>query len=196
MQNFIPNESYKMEAIIGLDSKIIEEVCNNLIKGGEFVVPANYNYSLQTVISGNDNAVNKAVEILREKGAKKIVELKTSGPFHTKKLMQAKEKFAEELEKVEFKLGTIPVIKNIDGTVYTKEDNIKEILANHIISPVRFDKTIKTMQNEKIDTYIEIGPGKALSGFVRKENKDAKIMQVSNLETLNKTVEEIKNVSQ
>lgn len=186
MQNNVPNEEFKMAAVIGLDSKKIEEVCNDI---DGFVVPANYNYSNQTVISGNKGAVEQAIDKLKDSGARKVVELKTSGPFHTKKLIDAKKEYEKELEKVELKTGTIPVIKNIDGNMYNKEDNIKQILSNHIISPVRFDKTIKTMENEKIDTYIEVGPGKTLTGFVKKENKEANVLNIFDLETLESALE-------
>lgn len=186
MQNNVPNEEFKMAAVIGLDSKKIEEVCNDI---DGFVVPANYNYSNQTVISGNKGAVEQAIDKLKDAGARKVVELKTSGPFHTKKLIDAKKEYEKELEKVELKAGTIPVIKNIDGNMYNKEDNIKQILSNHIISPVRFDKTIKTMENEKIDTYIEVGPGKTLTGFVKKENKEANVLNIFDLETLESALE-------
>ena len=116
--------------------------------------------------------------------------LKTSGPFHTEKLSKAKEKFAKELEKVSFKVGTIPVIKNIDGNFYNENDNIKAILQNHMVSPVRFDKTIAKMQENEIDTYIEVGPGKALSGFVRKENKEAKVYSIQKVEDLQNLLKE------
>lgn len=186
MQNNIPNEEFKMAAVIGLDSKKIEEVCNNI---DGFVVPANYNYSNQTVISGNKSAVEQAIDKLKDAGAKKVVELKTSGPFHTKKLIDAKKEYEKELEKIEFKIGSVPVIKNIDGNIYTKDDNIKQILSNHIISPVRFDKAIKTMENEKVNTYIEVGPGKTLTGFVKKENKEANVINVFDVETLENVLE-------
>ena len=88
--------------------------------------------------------------------------------------------------------GKVPVIKNIDGSIYTNNDNMKEILAKHIVSPVRFDKAIKLMEDNDIDTYIEIGPGRALSGFVKKENKEANVMNVCDIETLNKVLEYIK----
>lgn len=189
MGNKIPNEEYKMAAVMGVESSIIEETCRK-VEG--FVVPANYNYSGQTVISGNTEAVEKAIELLKEKGARKIVELKTSGPFHTKKLEEAKLAFSQELEKATFSIGEVPVIKNIDGTTYQKEDNIQEILANHIVSPVRFDKIIQKMDEEGIDTYIEIGPGKALSGFVKKENKEAAVYNICDMESLEKLLEEIK----
>lgn len=186
MQNNIPNEEFKMAAVIGLNSKTIEDICKN-IEG--FVVPANYNYSNQTVISGNKEAVEKAIEELNKAGARKIVELNTSGPFHTEKLIAAKYAYEKELENIEFKIGKVPVIKNIDGSIYNKDDDMKNILANHIISSVRFDKTIKLMLEAGIDTYIEIGPGKTLTGFVKKENKEANIINVSNVETLENALE-------
>lgn len=192
MENNIPNEEYKMAAIIGLDSNVIEDTCKEVRNNGKFVVPANYNYSNQTVISGNKEAVEEAMKMLKEKGARKIVELKTSGPFHTEKLQEAKELFEKELEKANFSKGTVPVIKNIDGTLYNENDNIKEILAKHIISPVRFDKEIKLMQEINIDTYIEIGPGKALSGFVKKENKEANVMNICDVDTLESVIQKIK----
>ena len=169
MGNNVPDEEYKMVAVIGLESSKIEEVCKEIQEQGGFVVPANYYYSEQTVLSGNKEAVEQAMEKLQQKGAKRVVELKTSGPFHTKKLQKAKELYEKELEKVEFKVGSVPVIKNIDGTIYSEADNIKEILANHIISPVRFDKAIKLMLQAGVEEFIEVGPGKALTGFVKKE---------------------------
>ena len=172
MGNLLPKEEYSMAAIIGLQSEKIEEICKNVAKQtNEFIVPANYNYANQTVISGNEKAVEIAMEELKKAGAKRAVKLKTSGPFHTIKLEEAKKAYEKELEKVTFNINTengIKVIKNIDGTFYNKTDNIKEILANHIISPVRFDKAIELMKKEKIEQYIEIGPGKTLTGFVRK----------------------------
>ncbi len=192
MGTCVPKEEFKMAAVIGAQSSIIEKVCENLNKKGMFVVPANYNYSGQTVISGNKAAVEEATKLLNDEGIRKIIELKTSGPFHTEKLLEAKQLFEKELEKVSFMEGKVPVIKNIDGSIYTNNDNMKEILAKHIVSPVRFDKAIKLMEDNDIDTYIEIGPGRALSGFVKKENKEANVMNVCDIETLNKVLEYIK----
>ena len=192
MGTCVPKEEFKMAAVIGAQSSIIEKVCENLNKKGMFVVPANYNYSGQTVISGNKAAVEEATKLLNDEGIRKIIELKTSGPFHTEKLLEAKQLFEKELEKVSFMEGKVPVIKNIDGSIYTNNDNMREILAKHIVSPVRFDKAIKLMEDNDIDTYIEIGPGRALSGFVKKENKEANVMNVCDIETLNKVLEYIK----
>ena len=173
MANLLPKEQYSMAAIIGIESKKIEEKCKEIAeKTGLFIVPANYNYANQTVISGNDQAIDQAMTELKEIGAKRTIKLKTSGPFHTKKLEKAKEAYEKELEKVKFNMenaeGKIKVIKNIDGTIYKKTDNIKQILANHIINPVRFDKAIELMKSEGIEQYLEIGPGKALTGFIKK----------------------------
>lgn len=162
MGNLIPDSEYEMAAVIGLDSSKIEEICNELKNQGKFVVPANYNCSSQTVVSGEKEAVEEAIEKLKSAGAKRVIPLKTSGPFHTEKLIEASKAFEKELENVNFNLDEekVKVIKNIDGTYYNKNDNIKEILVKHIISPVRFDKAIKLMSDENIDEYIEIGPRK------------------------------------
>ncbi len=189
MGNYIPDEKYLMAAVIGLDSKKIEEVCDKIREDGKFVVPANYNCSVQTAISGEEKAVEEAMEKLKEAGAKRVIPLKTSGPFHTVKLERAKEAYEKELENVKFNSGNIKVIKNIDGTFYNDDDNVKEILANHIISPVRFDKAMKLMENEGVEEYVEIGPGKTLTGFVKKENKEANTFNINSLESLRNYLE-------
>ena len=189
MANLLPKEEYSMAAVIGLDSKKIEEVCEKIRENGKFVVIANYNCSIQTVISGESSAIDEAIEKLGEIGAKRVVKLKTSGPFHTIKLEKAKQEYKKELEKIEFNKGKVKVIKNIDGTFYNENDNICEILADHIISPVRFDKTIELMNKEKVDEYIEIGPGKTLTTFIKKDNKLAKTFNISTVADLEKYIE-------
>ena len=190
MGNLIPDEEYSMAAVIGLDSTKIEEICNELKESGKFVVPANYNCSTQTVVSGEKEAVEIAIEKLKETGAKRVIPLKTSGPFHTEKLIEAKNAYEKELENVTFNKGNVKVIKNLDGNYYNEEDNVKEILAKHIISSVRFDRAIKLMQEENVDEYVEIGPGRTLTGFVRKDNKEAKTYNINSLESLEKYLEE------
>ena len=196
MGNLLPKEEYAMAAIIGLEVNKIEEICKKLNEQGKFVVPANYNCSVQTAISGETNAIDEAIELLKQAGAKRAIKLKTSGPFHTVKLQEAKNTYEKELEKYEsnFRIENcenIKVIKNLDGNYYTKNDNIKEILAKHIISPVRFDKAIKLMENEEIEEYVEIGPGKVLTGFIKKDNKEAKVYNINNLETLENYINNI-----
>ncbi len=192
MGNLLPDEEFAMAAVIGMDSIKIEEVCQEISKEGKFIVPANYNCTLQTVISGEKNAIEEAITKLKEAGAKRVIPLKTSGPFHTVKLEKAKEAYEKELEAIEFKKGNVKVIKNIDGTYYSEKDNMKDILSRHIISSVRFDKAIRLMQEENVDEYIEIGPGRTLTGFIKKDNKEAKTYNINNLESLENYLKEEK----
>ena len=186
MGNKVEPGNYSMAAIIGLESKIIEQVCAEIAAKGMFISPANYNYSGQTVISGDEEAINLAIEALKEKGAKRALKLATGGPFHTTKLNEAKELYTEKLKEVKFNTEApkAKVIKNLDGTFYNENDDMVDVLSRHIVSSVRFDKAIKTMQDYGIDTYVEIGPGKTLTGFVRKENKEANLVNINSLETL------------
>ena len=163
-----------MAAIMGLENSKVEEICNSIKSG--FVTPANYNYVGQIVISGEEKAV----------------QLKTSGPFHTIKLKEASEELGKELEKININNSEKQVIKNIDGKPYTEQDDIKEILKKHIISPVHFDKAIDTMLKMGIDTFIEIGPGKTLSGFIKRTNKEVKVLNINNLASLEETLNYLK----
>lgn len=194
MGNKVEPGNYSMAAIIGLDSKIIEEVCEEIAEKGMFISPANYNYSGQTVISGDEEAINLAIDALKEKGAKRALKLATGGPFHTTKLNKAKELYTGKLKEVNFntKAPKAKVIKNLDGTFYNENDDMVDVLSRHIVSSVRFDKAIKTMQDYGIDTYVEIGPGKTLTGFVRKENKEANVVNINSVETLEAFLDSLK----
>ena len=191
MQDLAPKGDWAMAAIIGLEDDKVEEACNKVEKG--FVRAVNYNCPGQVVVSGEKEAVLQAMEIAKELGARKAIELKTSGPFHTEKLKEASEALRKELEKVQFSECKIPVIKNLDGTPYTKNDNKVEILANHVINPVKFRKSIETMIEMGIDTFVEIGPGKTLSGFVKKvakeKNIELNVLNIENVETLENVLE-------
>ena len=194
MEHEVEPGNYSMAAIIGLDSKIIEDVCNEIAKKGMFISPANYNYSGQTVISGDEEAINIAMEELKEKGAKRALKLQTGGPFHTIKLNKAKELYTEKLKEVKFNKESqkAKVIKNLDGTFYNENDDMVDILSRHIVSSVRFDKAIKTMQDNGIDTFVEIGPGRALTGFVKKEIKGANAININSVETLDNFLSTLK----
>lgn len=196
MQHSVAEGEFQMVAVIGLESSKIEEICKQMQEKGKFVVPANYNYSMQTVLSGTKQEVEEIQEILKQNGAKKVIPLKTSGPFHTEKLEKAKQEYQKELEKITFLQGdpNIKVIKNMDGTYYTGQDDFVKILTNHIVSPVRFDKAIKDMEQEGIEQYIEIGPGKALTGFIKKENREANTVCINDKESLEKFLKESEEI--
>ena len=156
MQNLLPEGDWQMAAIMGMSEEQVNDVCKSVKSG--FVVPANYNCIGQIAISGEKTAVLEAEQIAKEMGAKKVRILKTAGPFHTEKLYDSSNALRKELEKVTINKFSTKVIKNIDGEVYKDTDDIREILAKHIISPVRFSKTLENMMLNGIDTFVEIGP--------------------------------------
>lgn len=190
MQECIPDGEWRMAAIIGLEDSVVENVCKEI---DGFVKCANYNCPGQLVIAGEKLAVEKVCTKLTEAGARKTIMLNVTAPFHTAQLTEAKENLAKALEKVEFKAFEIPIIKNIDGTPYKEEDSKVEILSNHIVSSVRWKESVEYMIANGIDTFIELGPGKTLSGFVKKINKDVKVYNVENIETYEKLLEALVN---
>lgn len=194
MQELAPKGEWAMAAIIGLEDDKVEEACSKVTEG--FVRAVNYNCPGQVVVSGEKVAVTKAMENAKALGARKAVELKTSGPFHTEKLQEASKALKKELEKITFAPCQLPVIKNLDGTPYVEEDNMVEILANHVMCPVKFRKSVETMLAMGIDTFAEIGPGKTLSGFVKKVAKekelDVTVLNIENVETLESALQQLK----
>lgn len=194
MQNLAPKGNWAMAAIIGLEDNKVEEACKNVTNG--FVKAVNYNCPGQVVVSGEKETVAKAMENAKELGAKRVIELKTSGPFHTEKLQAASIELKKELEKIDFKDFNIPIIKNLNGEEYKKEDNMVEILSNHVVNPVKFGKSIEKMLEMGVDTFIEIGPGKTLSGFVKKVckklEKEVNVFNIENVETLENTLQALK----
>ncbi len=192
MQNYIPQGNWKMAAILGLDENSVIEACKEVKEG--FVVPANFNTIGQIVISGDEKAVIKAGEIAKEKGAKKVSVLNTAGPFHTAKLDKCSEKLKEELQKTNINKKDSKVVKNIDGKQYTASDDVVDVLSRHIMNPVKFTEDLKAMYEEGIRTFIEIGPGKTLSGFVKrmKFEEEIKIMNIFNCGTLEEVIKEVK----
>ena len=192
MQNLLPEGEWQMAAIMGMSEEQVEEVCQK-VKAG-FVVPANFNSEGQIVISGDKDGVLEVEQIAKEMGAKKVRVLNTAGPFHTSKLINASDALREELKKVNINKFDKKVIKNLDGEIYKDTDDIKDILAKHIVNPVRFSQTLKNMIDEGIDTFIEIGPGKTLSGFVKRTPADneVKILNINNVSSLEETLKVLK----
>ena len=195
MQELAPEGDWLMAAVIGLEDDELKKVCDQVKSG--FVRAVNYNCPGQVVVSGERAAVQEAMGLAKEVGARKVVELKTSGPFHTEKLKEASEELEKELSKIEFHEGNIQVIKNFDGKAYEQGDDMVQILANHVINPVKFRKSIETMLEMGVDTFVEVGPGKTLSGFVKKVCKEkeveAKSLNIESVETLENALEILRN---
>ena len=190
MQNLVPDGEWAMAAVLGLEDTVVENVCKEVKNG--FVVPANYNCPGQVAISGDKTGVAEAIEKMKEAGAKRCIELKTAGPFNTEKLKKASDELKKELEKIEINIPKIQTIKNIDAKPYLQEDDMKQILANHVINPVRFSDTIKYMIENGVDTFVEIGPGKVLTGFVKKVDKTVTCININNVASLESAIEILK----
>lgn len=174
-----------MTAVLGLDGEKINEICE-ATEG--IVTVANYNCPGQIVITGEEKAVAAAAEKLSAAGAKRCVPLKVSGPFHSALLKGAGEKLGEELKNIELRNPSIPYISNVNATDVNDKAPIKELLQNQVSNSVCWQQTIEKMIADGVDTFIEIGPGKTLSGFMRKINKDVKCINIDKVEDLEKLV--------
>jgi len=191
MQEAVPQGVGTMAAILGLDENIIREVCKECSKLG-VVEPANLNCTGQTVIAGEIKAVEAACEKCREKGALKAIMLTVSGPFHTSMLEPAAEKLDEELKNIDIQDLSVPVITNVTGDVIEDKEKIKPYLKRQVMSTVLFEKSIRKMMDMGVDIFIEIGPGKVLSGFVKKINRKALVLNVQDVKSLESTLEKLK----
>ena len=187
MEEAAPAGSGKMVAVLNAEVSLIEEVCQEASAIG-VVSPANYNTPSQIVIGGEVAAVDKAVELLKDAGVKRLIPLNVSGPFHTALLKPASERLAEVLETVEFSDFVRPLVGNTEATVMEKA-RVKELLTRQVMEPVRFYDSIATMQKAGVTEFIEIGPGKVLSGFIKKIDKSADVRQVEDVESLNALLE-------
>ena len=187
MEEAAPAGSGKMVAVLNAEVSLIEAVCQEASAIG-VVSPANYNTPSQIVIGGEVAAVDKAVELLKDAGVKRLIPLNVSGPFHTALLKPASERLAEVLETVEFSDFVRPLVGNTEATVMEKE-RVKELLTRQVMEPVRFYDSIAKMQEAGVTEFIEIGPGKVLSGFIKKIDKSADVRQVEDVESLNALLE-------
>ncbi|WP_213495427.1 ACP S-malonyltransferase [Lactococcus formosensis] len=179
MTEAAPTGSGKMVAVMNTEAALIEEICEQASERG-IVSPANYNTPAQIVIGGQAEAVDYAVELLKEAGVKRLIELQVSGPFHTAILKPASEKLAKELEQVNFNSFKLELISNTTAKVM-KDTEIKELLTRQVMEPVRFYESIETMKEIGVQRFIEVGPGKVLSGFIKKIDKEASFTNVEDL---------------
>lgn len=191
MQEEVPEGIGAMAAILGLSADDVKEVCK---KASEFGIcePANFNCPGQIVVSGEAGAVDKACDIAKEMGARRAMKLAVSAPFHCSMLKGAGEKLAKELLNVPIYDMNIPVITNVTADYVAKKEDVKELLKLQVSNSVRWEESIRRMIFDGADTFIEIGPGKTLSGFIRKIDKDVRVFNVEDMQSLEKTLEGIK----
>lgn len=189
MQEAVPQGIGGMSAVIGLDAKVIEETLQEINQG--IVEIANYNCPGQIVISGEIDAVKKAGELLKEAGAKRVLPLNVSGPFHSSMLKPASEKLYQELKTVEIRPIAVPYIANVTGDVVENLDDIRELLKKQISSSVRWQQSMERMISMGVDTFIEIGPGKTLSNFIKKIDRSKKVLSIATVEDFEKVKKEL-----
>lgn len=197
MQEAVPLGVGAMVAVIGLSREKVQEAVEKAKEKG-IVEIANYNTSKQIVIGGEFKAVEYAKEIVLELGARRAISLKVSGPFHTSMLHEAALKLEKELKKVEFKELNVPLVCNVEGKFVQDKSEIIPLLVRQIESSVRWEDSIKLMLENGVDTFIEVGPGRVLSGFVRDISKTLEkrvnIFNVEDLKSLEKTLEGMKSI--
>lgn len=179
MQKACEMQASTMAAIIGLDDAIVEEVCNSI---DEVVVAANYNCPGQLVISGSIEGVNKACEVLKEKGAKRALVLPVGGAFHSPLMEPAREELAAAIKATTFNTPVCPIYQNVNAKPQTDPIVIKENLIAQLTAPVKWTQTVQNMVADGATDFTEVGPGKALQGMIVKIDKNVNITGISNLE--------------
>ena len=187
MHNAVPGGQGAMAAVLGLDAGKIEEVLAD--RSG--VMIANYNCPGQIVITGWKEDVEQAADALKEAGAKRVLPLNVSGPFHSSLLKQAGEELGKELEQVDFSDLRIPYVTNVTAEYVTDITKTKELLARQVASSVRWQQSMELLIADGVDTFVEIGPGRTLAGFLRKINREVKVYNVGTWEDVDKVVNEL-----
>jgi [acyl-carrier-protein] S-malonyltransferase len=191
MQEAVPVGIGTMAAILGLEDNLVEEACDEARTSG-IVEIANLNCPGQIVIAGEIAAVELACEKSLVKGAKRAMLLSVSAPFHTSMLKPAAERLETELENIKLADITIPVMTNVTGSYINSKDDIKANLKLQVMSSVLWETIIRNMIKDGVDTFVEIGPGKVLSGFVKKIDRKLTVVSVEDMESLEKAVELLK----
>ncbi|HVE58428.1 MAG TPA: ACP S-malonyltransferase [Pyrinomonadaceae bacterium] len=190
MQEAVPVGVGAMAAILGLPLETVEVACDEAAEG-EVCSPANVNSPSQIVIAGNSEAVDRAIELLKERGAKRAIKLNVSAPFHCDLMFPAQARLAEDLAKIEFKDLRFPIIENVSAEANTKGARVRTALTEQVSSPVCWAQSIETLLAEEVGTFIEVGAGKVLSGLVRQINRDVRCLNVENTESLRNTLQSL-----
>jgi [acyl-carrier-protein] S-malonyltransferase len=184
MQEAVPVGQGAMAALLGMEATAVEEVCREAAQG-EVVSPANFNSPGQVVISGHRGAVERAVAMARGRGAKRAIMLNVSAPFHCALMKPAQERLEKELERVQISAPQVPLANNVDAELVRSAAGVREGLKRQVTAPVRWDQAMRVLRGEKVELFIEVGPGKVLSGLLRQIDPQAECLRVEDLATLN-----------
>jgi [acyl-carrier-protein] S-malonyltransferase len=178
-----------MAAVLGLERNKVDEICRSLQSG--YASPANYNCPGQIVIAGEKNAVEEAINLCKEAGAKRAMPLSVSVPSHCALMTDASQRLSELLDKLEFKNPVIPIVNNADARFLDNVEGIKTSLVRQISSPLLWEDSVMAIADSGIDTFIEVGPGKVLSGLIKRIVSETKVLNVEDLKSLEKTLSQI-----
>ena len=187
MQHTVPTGEGAMAAVLGMDADQIDAVIEPIAN----VTVANYNCPGQIVITGRTDGIEQASKVLKEAGAKRVVPLNVSGPFHSPMLRNAGEKLGKELLAVQLGELKIPYVTNVTAEYVTDSSEIRELLTRQVYSPVRWEQSIRKMIAQDVDTFVEIGPGRTLTGFLRKIDRNVTVYQVNIWEDAKQIMEEL-----
>jgi [acyl-carrier-protein] S-malonyltransferase len=190
MQEAVPAGQGAMAAIMGLSPAVVADACKRAAEN-EVCAPANLNSPEQTVISGNAGAVKRAVEIASQLGAKRAVMLAVSAPFHSALMMPAQEKLAADLRKLTFSDLRVPLITNVDADTETSGEEAREALIRQVSMPVRWEESMRTLIDEGVNTFVEVGPGRVLTGLLRQIERSVATLNVEDEKSLAATMEKV-----
>jgi len=187
MQEAVPAGQGTMAALLGLEAATVEDICREAAQG-EVVSAANFNSPGQIVISGHRGAVARAVDLARGRGAKRAILLNVSAPFHCALMKPAQERLEKELDRVQISDPQIPLANNVDAALVRSAAQVHEGLKRQVTAPVRWDQAMRVLRSENVECFIEVGPGKVLSGLLRQIDPRAKCLRVEDVATLNEVL--------
>ncbi len=191
MQEAVPEGKGLMVAILGLERNEVDEICISLKSG--YASPANYNCPGQVVIAGERKAVEEAMKLAREKGAKRVIPLAVSVPSHCSLMADASSRLADLLDEIDLKDPVIPVVNNADAMFLNDNESIKRSLIRQLNNPLLWEDSVRVIVDAGIDSFIEVGPGKVLSGLIKRIEPSAKVFNVEDMKSLNKMLTELGN---
>jgi len=184
MEQAAANGVGKMSAVLGMDRSILEKMCKDVSNSNSFVQLANMNCPGQIIISGHKEAIDKVSEIAKEQGAKRVIALDVSGPFHSKLMQPARDDLRYAIDEAKFVDTTIPVISNVNAQEVINSEQIKQLLLEQLTSAVLWEDSIMYLIDQGVDTFIEIGPGKVLTGLIKKIDRNSIVYNVHDLDSL------------
>jgi [acyl-carrier-protein] S-malonyltransferase len=187
MQDAVPDGEGAMAAVLGVDAEVLEQICAEAAKAGgqeEVVTPANFNAPGQIVIAGHASAVERALELAAERGARRAMRLPVSAPFHCPLMLPAGERLRQELEQINVNTLSAPVVSNVEASPYTDSSRTIDLLVRQVSAPVRWDESVRAMIDNGAERFIEIGPGKVLSGLIKRIERKMPCANIEDIKSL------------